>query len=82
MKKRHILIIAIAFILMSWLYFSVNYKISKVEIITNKNIKVTESFLLPNYAELHLYNCRLQYTKNNNWHQSIYYNVKSFKAIK
>lgn len=82
MKKRNILAIIVFLLLSIWLYFSANYKIVKLQIITNKNIVITESFLLPNYAKLHLWNSRLQYTKPNNWHQSIYYNVKSYKQIK
>ena len=82
MKKRNIFAIITFILLCIWLYFSANYKIVKIQLTTNSNNVITESFLLPNYAKLHLYNSRLQYTKANGWHQSIYYNVKSYKQIK
>jgi len=81
--KKTIAIIGIVFVLfMIQLYFVFNYSIVKLHIVTNKDSVLTKSFLLPNYYKLHIWKGRLQYTKTNGWHETIQFNVKSYKQIK
>jgi hypothetical protein len=81
--KRILIIVGFLFtLIVIHFYVVLNYKYQEFRITTNKDSVFTKSYFVPRYATFHIWKGRLQYTKTNGWHETIQFNVKSYKQIK